>query len=127
MKRTLALLLVAAILAVPVLAQTPAKEIKVPWTFRALQVNYTAMSWADYCMTTWALRIGGYGEANPVAKLYVEKPGLAIPILAVTDLVVHWGTDSLYRDGQKKTAWALLIIFNVARGYILYHNIKQAW
>lgn len=124
MKKTLCIVLMVALLALPAVAQKPRAEV--PWAFRALQVNFTAMSWGDYLMTSWALRTGGYGEANPLAKWYVEKPQLAIPILAGIDLFVNWQTDALYRDGHKTAAWLLVIGLNVARGYILYHNLKQA-
>jgi hypothetical protein len=128
MKRSLVLLLVVALVAIPALAQdTHAKpKIEVPWTFRAMQVNFTAMSWGDYLMTSWALRSGGYGEANPLAKWYVEKPQLAVPILAGVDLLVNWQTDALYRDGHKTVAWILVIGLNAARAYILIHNLRQA-
>lgn len=127
MKRLCVLVLIVALVALPALSQTAeAKKVEVPWSFRAMQVNFTAMSWGDYLMTSWALRSGGYGEANPLAKWYVEKPGLAIPILAGIDLFVNWQTDALYRDGKKTAAWIMVIAINVARGYILYHNLRQA-
>jgi len=128
MKRAAALVLVVLIVALPAMSQSapPAEQrkIEVPWTFRAMQVNFTAMSWGDYLMTSWALRSGGYAEANPLAKWYVDKPQLAIPILAGIDLLVNWQTDALYRDGHKTAAWILVIGLNVVRGYILYHNLK---
>lgn len=121
MKKALAVLLILMALGGPMVAQTAKADP--PLVFRALQMQYTAISWCDFAMTSWALKSGLYAEGNPIAKFYVDKPGLAIPILAVSDLVVHWGLDSIYKD-NKTVAWVLLIAFNVARGYVLYHNLK---
>lgn len=121
MKRALAVLLVVLALCGPMAAQSA--KATPPVAFRALQMQYTAISWCDFAMTSWALKSGLYAEGNPLAKFYVNKPGLAIPILALSDLAVHWGLDSIYKD-NKTVAWVMLIVFNVARGYVLYHNLK---
>jgi len=132
MRRAVVLALLVALVAVPALAQTKAPEFSLakkaespPWLFHGLQVQFTALSWGDYCMTAWAVTSGYYEEANPLAAWYVHKSYLAIPILAGMDLLVHGVLNGLYRD-NKTLAWAVLIALNVTRAYVLYHNLRQA-
>lgn len=117
--KKLLILLTVLIFVSPLLAQ----DLKISIPFRTLQLTGTAMTWCDFTFTTWALSTGNYGEANPIARFYVDHTAIAIPIIIVTDLFINWGLSSIYED-NKPLAWGMLIAFTAARAYIMYRNFK---
>lgn len=125
-KRTLAALLLAGILAVPL----PGDERKLPdphtdSLFFSLKVNYSAMTLADFSMTTVALnRYRMYmGEANPIARAYVEKPEIAVPFLLIHDISVHVFGDWLYKK-NKTLAYVFIGVLTLVRVYVMYENVR---
>lgn len=91
--------------------------------FFSLKVNYSAMSWADFGMTTVGLNRLNLAEANPIARGYVEKPGAAVAILLLSDLSVHIYGDWLYKK-NKTAAYIFMGALTLVRAYVLYENVR---
>lgn len=120
----LGLVLLAGALAVPL----PGSDRELPdphkdSLFFSLKVNYSAMSWADFSLTTVALNRYNVTEANPIARWYVEKPGLAVSFLLIHDISVHVFGDWLYKK-NKTIAYIVLGVLTLARAYVMYQNIR---
>ena len=118
MKRLIVPLLLL-LLVLPALSQD--KPSSIP--FRSLQISGSALTWCDFTFTTWALKTGTYGEANPIARFYVDHTSLAIPIIFALDVIINWGLSSIYED-NKPVAWGMLILFTATRAYVMIHNFK---
>jgi hypothetical protein len=95
-----------------------------PPLFKGLQIQFTAVSWTDFAITSWAMRTGHFTETNPIARLYIREPVLSIAIFATADIVVHWGLTSLWQK-NRTMAWILLIVMDSARLYVMYHNLRE--
>jgi hypothetical protein len=95
-----------------------------PVLFQVLQFQFTAMSWTDFVFTTWALKTGRYGEANPLARWYVHHTAVAMLVLTGFEFIIHYGLTELWSE-NKTLAWVMLVVFDVARGLVLYNNLRQ--
>lgn len=120
MRRAIALLALAGILAVPALAETETPKNSL---FFSLKVSYTAMSWSDYAMTTVALSGYDVEEANPIARFYVQKPAIAVSWLLISDISLHLFGDWLYKK-NKTAAFIVVGVLTLARAYVMYQNIR---
>ena len=120
MKRILAVLFLIGILAVPIRAETETPKSSF---FFSLKTTYTAMSWADYAMTTVALSGYDLEEANPIARFYVQKPAIAISWLLISDISIHLFGDWLYKK-NKTAAFIVVGVLTLTRAYVMYRNIR---
>ena len=92
--------------------------------YRYLQVEYTAMSWADLTVSYIAINhIKGYTERYAPGRFMIRHPGFVILAQISTDIATHYFADLIYKD-NKKAAYAFVIVMNAARAYALYHNFK---
>ena len=65
----------------------------------------------------------GYTEGNPIAKWYVERPGLDFAV--GTGLMIATGhLLDLARKKNKTLGWVLWGVLTVAKAYIVWHNMK---
>jgi len=65
----------------------------------------------------------GYTEGNPIAKWYVERPGLDFAV--GTGLMIATGhLLDLARKENKTLGWVLWGVLTVAKAYIVWHNMK---
>ena len=91
--------------------------------YNTLMTNYIAMTWADFSITYYNLE-QGREELNPIARLYIDKPGLAITFLVLDNLVVSYASHELYKR-NKIVAISLIALVTIAKGYILYRNLQE--
>ena len=91
--------------------------------FDTLMTNYIAMTWTDFTLTYTLFDEGGY-EKNPLSKWYIEKPGLAIAVLTIDNVIVNWGCRKLYK-ANKTVGILTLVAVNIVKGYVLYLNIRE--
>jgi len=117
--------MLATLCAIPLFSdEKPVAPIKHDSFYRYLQVEYTAMSWADLTVSYIAINhIKGYKERYAPARLMLRHPEFIIGAQVLTDIAVHYFADLIYKD-NKKVAYAFVIVMNVARAYVLYHNFK---
>lgn len=94
-----------------------------PASFRILQYQCIALGWADFTVTSVALATGNFQEKNPIAKLYIHQPVLAVSINLAGEGLMFWGTTELWR-AKKPLGWGLLVAVTAARAYVLARNIK---
>lgn len=112
------------VLAAPLRAELEAPKSSVMFS---LKTSYTAISWGDFAMTTTALaryrdRIS---EANPIARAYIEKPGLAVACMLLSDIAVHLYGDWLYKK-NKTAAYVVLGALVLVRAYVMYQNARTS-
>ena len=91
--------------------------------YKTLMTNYIAMSWADLTVTYYGLD-RGCKEMNPIARLYVDKPALAIAFIALDNLIIGYASHELYKR-NKIVAIGLMALVTIAKGYILYRNLQE--
>ena len=91
--------------------------------FDTLMTNYIAMTWVDFTLTYTLLNEGGH-EKNPLSSWYIEKPALAIAFLTIDNVIVNWGCRKLYK-ANKTVGILTIIVVNLVKGYVLYHNIRE--
>ena len=91
--------------------------------FNTLMTNYIAMTWADFSITYYNLE-QGREELNPIARLYIDKPGLTIAFLVLDNLVVSYVTHKIYKS-NKIIGMGLIALVTIAKGYILYRNLQE--
>ena len=91
--------------------------------YNTLMTNYIAMSWTDLAITYYGLD-KGREELNPIARFYIDKPGLAIAFIALDNLIVSYASHEMYKR-NKVAAIGLMVLVTIAKGYILYLNIQE--
>ena len=91
--------------------------------YNTLMTNYIAMCWADLAVSYYGLD-KGCNEMNPIARLYIDKPGLAIAFIAIDNLIVSYASHEMYKR-NKVVAIGLLVLVTIAKGYILYRNLQE--
>ena len=79
--------------------------------YNTLMTNYIAMCWADLAVSYYGLD-KGCKEMNPIARFYIDKPGLAIAFIAID-------------NRNKVVAIGLIVLVTIAKGYILYRNLQE--
>ena len=108
--------LLAGLMAVPLFSQGS--------FYRYLQIEYSAMGWTDLGVSYLAINhIGGFEEIYAPGKFLIKNPGLAIAVQLGMDFAVHVFADRIYKD-NKALAFGFLIVMNLGRAYIMYHNFK---
>ena len=91
--------------------------------YNTLMTNYIAMSWADLAVTYYGMS-KGCTETNPIARLYIDKPALAITFIALDNLIIGYASRELYKR-NKAVAIGLMALVTIAKGYILYRNLQE--
>ena len=91
--------------------------------YNTLMTNYIAMSWADFAVTYYGMS-KGCTETNPIARLYIDKPALAITFIALDNLIIGYASRELYKR-NKAVAIGLMALVTIAKGYILYRNLQE--
>ena len=91
--------------------------------YNTLMTNYIAMTWADLAVSYYGLD-RGLEELNPIARFYIDKPGLAIAFIALDNLIVGYASHGLYRR-NKIVAISLIALVTIVKGYILYRNLQE--
>ena len=117
MKATGVLIIILAILVPPLHAEGSDA------IYNTLMTNYIAMCWTDLAVAYYGLD-KGRREMNPIARFYIEKPGLAIAFIALDNLVVSYASHELYKR-NKIVAIGLIALVTIAKGYILYRNLQE--
>jgi hypothetical protein len=122
-KRLVAIAIVLALVA----PFAHADRIKFPQF--ALSATFTGFSIADTALTIYGTSHLGLREANPVMRPFLENRRYAAlwavqaagcaGILAACHVLIHGDEKAVRVAG-----WALLVAFNVARGYIVIHNLR---
>ena len=114
--KTLIVLALIAALAVPLAADDRQ-------TFRAVAFTLGISTFVDYAVTTNALQTGRFAEGNPLARPFVGKPVLALPIVTGAALALTFGLDALHV--QSRTAgWIVAGLLFAVKGYIIYRNVR---
>jgi len=80
-------------------------------------------TYVDYSMSYNAISTGRYSERNPLTRSFVMRPAIAIPIITLTGGGLAMGLDGLYKH-NKTVAWIVVGLLFVAKGYIIWHNIR---
>lgn len=91
--------------------------------FSLIVMALITATYADYAMTINALDTGRYAEANGLARWYVGKPFVAIPIIQITNGAMYWGLEGL-RD--TKGPWLYIVggLLLAVKGAVIAHNLK---
>lgn len=99
----------------------PSVESERDWFYTTLEVNYVMLNTLDL-ITTFAGLENGAQEANPIAKLYVDKKPLAI--LVKGSMTAGTLMAMSYVKKQNKTAAYLsLTALNIFYGIVVGNNI----
>jgi len=97
-----------------------------PWFERALWLNH-GIHGADWASTMYALNgpySGQFTEGNPVARMWADKPALAVPIEIALGYAQHKLFEEIYKK-SKTAAWASLVPMMLFHGYVLSKNLDQ--
>ena len=77
----------------------------------------------DFSMTDHALSTGRYREANPIARFYVTKPALSVPIISFGNYATSSALINLH-EKSRTWAWAAAGALVVGKIFVLSHNAK---
>ena len=116
--KTIGLLAILLAILVPPLHAEESNAI-----YNTLMTNYIAMCWTDLAVSYYGLD-RGLEELNPIARFYIDKPGLAIAFIALDNLIVSYASHEMYKR-NKVVAIGLIVLVTIAKGYILYRNLQE--
>ena len=95
--------------------------------YDSLKTVNLVLPWIDYGMMVIGIQAGWIEEANPITRMYVDKPYIAVPINIVTTIGFNVLTNWMWHEGHKGMA----IIFQVAKlalnAYIICHNVNAVY
>lgn len=82
------------------------------------------MGWTDFTITSIAAHRYNIKELNPIARLYIDKPLVSIPLNIGLTTMAYVASSILYNK-NKTLAYIIIIAVNIARGYALYNNLRE--
>ena len=90
-----------------------------------LKTTSLILPWVDYGMTVFALKYGGGDiyEANPVTRMYVDRPMIAIPVILLSTYAFNLVTDWIWKE-DRTIAIVLQVLNVVARSVVIYLNMR---
>lgn len=125
MARIFSLMMILFLFARMASAQTvSADKNRRPAPLIPLYTSYVTLNVLDLHFTFRALDSGNAREINPLlAGIAKNKPAM-IAIKAAGTTIVIYGTEKIWKKGQRKTAVFFLIAANVGYAAIVAHNYK---
>ena len=82
-----------------------------------------AMNVVDFGMSYQAVSSGAYRELNPIGRLYLTRPVIAIPLVSVGNYGVSSALISLHGK-SKATAWIAAGVLVLAHSFVIIHNAR---
>ena len=87
-----------------------------------LIILFASLTIADFVITNIALKIGAI-ELNPIARLYVFNPNVAMVVNAIAIIIVSIASYEIYQRSMG-LAIAVLSLLIIVRGYVVYRNMR---
>ncbi len=109
----------------PKYALKPNKYKKIEKSFYTTSlITLIALNTADYFTTIKAAQYKELKEINPIMRPFVKNPSLYLVIKLGVNAYAYYAMQKLYRK-NKKLAWLMSVLTNVALSYIVLNNILQ--